>query len=361
MTSPSDQVAEQQQPPERFVPASMAGELAEAEHLARYRWAAGLVEGRRVLDAACGTAYGSALLRAAGAASVLGVDIAEAVVESARAEMPAGVELRVGDVQDLAFLEDDSFDVVVCFETIEHVRDRDAALDELRRVLAPGGVLAISSPNRDAYVPGNPHHVFEYTPAELREALAGRFGHVALFRQQGLLGCAVLGDGDAADPGAPVPGLGVTVAQPGADGDETYVLALAGDAPLPAVAPVMVTTGLVEVRRWLELYQEQHAALRRQHVHIENLRLREEELGALRLALRDAEQRLAVLPDLEHDARITREEHERLYVLENEVGTLHAQLAEQQAATARAEGVYRSMQASLSWKLTKPLRRLKSR
>lgn len=358
MSSPSDPVAEQQ-PPERFVPASMAGELSEAEHLARYRWAAGLVEGRRVLDAACGTAYGSALLRAAGAASVLGVDIAEAVVESARHEMPDGVELRTGDVQDLPFLEDDGFDVVVCFETIEHVADRDAALDELRRVLAPGGVLAISSPNRDAYVPGNPHHVFEYTPAELRAALADRFGHVALFRQQGLLGCAVLGDDDATGPAAAVDGLAVTVAQPGEAGDETYVLALASDAPLPALAPVMVTTGLVEVRRWLELYEEQRAALQRQHEHIENLQLRQEEVGALRLALRDAEQRLAVIPDLEHDARVTREEHERLYVLEGEAAALRAQLADQQAATARAEGVYRSMQASLSWKLTKPLRRLK--
>ncbi|MDT7545825.1 MAG: hypothetical protein QOE99_1935, partial [Actinomycetota bacterium] len=287
---PSSEDVLTQLPPERFVPATMAGELSEAEHLVRYRWAAGLVEGRRVLDVACGTAYGSALLREAGAASVLGVDIAEAVVESARPNMPAGVELRSGDIEDLD-LEDDGYDVVVCFETIEHVRDRDAALAELERVLAPGGVLAISSPNREAYVAGNPHHVFEYTPDELRAALAQRFAHVRLYRQQGLIGCAVLGDDDTTGTG-PLTGLQVTVAQPGESGEETYVLALASDQPLPETPPVMVTTGLVEVRRWVELHKEQEEILRRQHLYIENTQLRYEEVAEIRARLREAEQEL---------------------------------------------------------------------
>jgi SAM-dependent methyltransferase len=356
---PSSEDVLTQQPPERFVPAAMAGELSEAEHLVRYRWAAGLVEGRRVLDVACGTAYGSALLREAGASSVLGVDIAQAVIEAAQPTMPAGVELRVGDVEDLE-LEDGSFDVVVCFETIEHVQDRDAALGQLRRVLAPGGVLAISSPNRDAYVAGNPHHIFEYAPDELRAALSQRFAHVRLYRQQGLIGCAVLGDGDAIRGGA-LPGLEATVAQPGAAGDETYVLALASDEPLPETGPVMVTTGLVEVRRWVELYQEQQDLLRRQHEHIQNTALRYEELQEIRARLRAAEQELAVVPDLEEDAQITRAEHERLHRLERERPELLARIAELEEHAERADRVNRGLQSSLSWRVTAPLRALKRR
>jgi SAM-dependent methyltransferase len=358
MTSSEDVLTEQ--PPERFVPATMAGELSEAEHLSRYRWAASLVEGRRVLDVACGTAYGSALLREAGAASVVGVDIAEAVIESARPDMPEGVELVVGDVQHLE-LEARVFDVVVCFETIEHVKDREAALDGLARVLAPGGVLVISSPNRDAYVPGNPHHVFEYAPDELRAALSARFPQVRLYRQQGLLGSAVLGPDDGASAGAPVPGFEVTVAQPGEAGDETYVLALAGREPLPDPSPVMVTTGLVEVRRWVELYQEQQDVLRRQHEQIQNTQLQHEEIAALRARLREAEQELAVIPDLEEDARITREEHDRLYRFERERSEMAARIEQLEQLAERADRVNRGLQSSLSWRITKPLRALKRR
>ena len=59
---------------------------------------------------------------------------------------------------------DRSFDLVVCFEVIEHLEEPDAALRELERVVAADGVVLVSSPNRDVYEPGNPHHLHEYTP-----------------------------------------------------------------------------------------------------------------------------------------------------------------------------------------------------
>src|SRR6186997_360777 len=78
-TEPSDQ------PVERFDPESFRGELVEAEHLARYRWAAAAVAGRDVLDAGCGEGYGSRLLaELGGARRCVGIDIDERTIAAAR-------------------------------------------------------------------------------------------------------------------------------------------------------------------------------------------------------------------------------------------------------------------------------------
>ena len=133
---------------ERFVPGTADGELMEVEHFARYRWASQLVAGRRVLDAGCGVGYGSALLADAGAAEVVGLDLSAKAVHAAAQGVPANATFVTGDVHTLAF-EDERFDVVVCFEVIEHVEAQDEVIAELARVLAADGVLVVSSPNRD--------------------------------------------------------------------------------------------------------------------------------------------------------------------------------------------------------------------
>ena len=172
--------------PERFVPDQMRGQLVAAEHLARYRWAASFCDGRRVLDAGCGAGYGTELLNQAGAANVVGVDVSEAALTLARAAVSDGVTCEPGDVAALSY-PDDSFDVVVCFEVIEHVEDPERVLDELRRVLRPDGLLLLSSPNRTRYVPGDPHHRHEYTRPELQEALGRRFESARVISQHVML------------------------------------------------------------------------------------------------------------------------------------------------------------------------------
>ena len=139
---------------ERFVPEAMGGQLIEAEHHARYRHAAQLVAGRSVLDAGCGVGWGSALLAHAGAARVTGLDIDAGALADATGRTDAATFVR-GDLMDLPFA-DASFDVVVCFEAIEHVLGPLLALDELRRVLAPDGVLTVSSPNPGDLSRGEP-------------------------------------------------------------------------------------------------------------------------------------------------------------------------------------------------------------
>lgn len=167
---------------ERMVPEHAAARTFW-EHVGRYRFALGFARGRRVLDVACGEGYGAAALLRAGAAGLVGVDRAPEVVAHARARY--GIDARAGDALDLP-LADRSVDLVVSFETIEHVDDQARFLDECARVLAPGGTLVVSTPNRPVYSAEghhNPHHHRELDEAEFRALLAPRFGPVGLFTQ----------------------------------------------------------------------------------------------------------------------------------------------------------------------------------
>jgi 2-polyprenyl-3-methyl-5-hydroxy-6-metoxy-1,4-benzoquinol methylase len=146
-------------------------------HLARYMWAGELASGRHVLDVACGSGYGALLLRHAGAVQVLGIDRNLDAIE--RAQVRFGderVEFRCADGVELALL-DRQFELVVSFETIEHLDAPDRFLAEIGRVLSPGGTAVISTPNRlysepprDGR-PANPYHVREWDAVELTTLL----------------------------------------------------------------------------------------------------------------------------------------------------------------------------------------------
>ena len=126
---------------ERFLPAC-TGEIAY-EHWHRYAFARRFVAGKRVLDAACGEGYGSALLGEA-AASVVGVDIDGPTIAHAGSRYGNDGRVRFieGSCTELP-LPDASIDVVVSFETIEHLREEDQPrmVAEFARVLSPGGIV----------------------------------------------------------------------------------------------------------------------------------------------------------------------------------------------------------------------------
>lgn len=166
--------------------------LIEHEHLARYRFAMQHVEGMRVADIACGTGYGSVMLAKGGARSVHGMDISEDAVSFCLEHNNAlNVTYSVADGQKLTAISDRSFDIVVSFETIEHLIDVESYLDEMARILRPGGTFLVSTPDRRissvlyciSRRPANKYHVREYTERELINLLSHRFQIVACYGQ----------------------------------------------------------------------------------------------------------------------------------------------------------------------------------
>ena len=171
---------------ERFLP-NLAGEMW-AEHWHRYHFVLPLVAGKKVLDVASGEGYGSALI-ASKAVEVIGLDVsAEAVAHANDAYADRqNVTFMQGSCAKLPF-DDATFDVIVSFETIEHISKQNEFLDEIKRVLKRSGLLIMSSPNRaeysDARGYANEFHVKELYRAEFADLLGARFQHLHWFSQR---------------------------------------------------------------------------------------------------------------------------------------------------------------------------------
>ena len=170
---------------ERYVPGTWS-RLAQYEHLPRYLFARDLAQGLRVLDFGCGTGYGTAIL-AQSAKSAVGLDIDASALDWARANHEAAnVSFERRD--DLgAGLPPNSFDLIVCFEMIEHVPEalQAKAIESFARLLHKNGVAVISTPNPDVtkLYGHNPYHIREMTEAEFGALLRAYFPHVRMLYQ----------------------------------------------------------------------------------------------------------------------------------------------------------------------------------
>lgn len=159
-----------------------------SRHVAAYRHAASLIAGRSVLDAGCGEGFGTQTLSPP-AREVVGVDYSEDAIAECRrlwcsdGSRPGLRFERVDLTRPGGFTE--RFDVVLCFQVLEHIRDTASFLRALGDRLNPGGVLLLTTPNRLRTVSENPYHVREYTEAELRGELAAVFDSVTILGVHG--------------------------------------------------------------------------------------------------------------------------------------------------------------------------------
>jgi len=159
----------------------------DPEQVSRYVYALKFVKNKIVLDVACGRGYGTYFISKKSKAMV-GVDIRKDYIEFARNNYSSNnLQFLESDATKIN-LSDNTFDVIISFETIEHLQDADSFLREVIRLLKDDGILLLSTPNRDLNPqdhskPTNELHVKEYTEMELRESLSRFFSRVEIMGQ----------------------------------------------------------------------------------------------------------------------------------------------------------------------------------
>lgn len=173
---------------ERFIPEMHDAEL-EIEHVERYFCVKDLVKNQCVLDVACGEGYGSNIM-AQVAKNVIGIDIDRDTINHAKEKYSKeNLKFVEGNIADLSSIPTNSIDIVVSFETIEHVsRDIQAKfLEEIFRVLKEDGCLVMSTPDKkeysDRYKFHNQFHVAEFYKEEFVKFLSSKFKYLCIYNQ----------------------------------------------------------------------------------------------------------------------------------------------------------------------------------
>lgn len=173
---------------ERVVPGKTPIEIFH-EHEERYVYAASLASNKNILDIACGAGYGADYLLEGGAKSVTGVDVSLDAAIYARENYAKdnGAKFVCANAVKLPFVNA-CFDMIVSFETIEHIILYEDFLVECRRVLKDDGLFICSTPNKKIFSPNettppNHYHVKEFLPDEYKDLINRYFNNVKLYGQ----------------------------------------------------------------------------------------------------------------------------------------------------------------------------------
>lgn len=154
---------------ERIVPNQTANDSASQKfldlHFGRYKTAASYVMGKKVLDIACGSGYGSRILRLAGANSVVAVDVSPQTIEYAKKNYQENdLEFICADAEQFEWTE--RFDIVTSFETIEHLHNPEKFLKRIHNLLIPDGVFLLSVPLGETRHM-DPYHLHAFSQEEI--------------------------------------------------------------------------------------------------------------------------------------------------------------------------------------------------
>ncbi len=160
------------------------------EHLHRYQYVLPFIgPTEKVLDIACGNGFGSdRLASAANQGKVWGCDVSNETLAFCREKwQKPNLQFAYEDGTKLSFA-DNFFDTVVTFETLEHIAAYEKFVQEIKRVLKPGGKLFLSTPNilinSPSGVVTNPYHVKEFTYDELSALITSYFPDAVIYGQQ---------------------------------------------------------------------------------------------------------------------------------------------------------------------------------
>ncbi len=338
---------------ERLIPGKVDVDLWN-EHYSRYVFAALHCSGRRVLDAGCGAGYGAAEFAAGGALSVTSVDVAADALQLARAASPDYDHVQAS-AASLPF-KPESFDLIACYEVIEHIPDWPNLITEAARVLAPGGLFFVSTPSIEFYAETrresgpNPYHVHEFHYEEFEAALRDHFPHVTLFLQDHTEGIAFQ---PATQTNA---GTDLRFSrQPGDPNDSNFFLSVCSNAPLPALGGLIYIPNAAnalreklrhierlggEIRKkdaWLAEQQQAHQTLLDQHhAQAAELASRHEWALSLESKLKQAGERIVALQnelaEQQQAALDVIAQHKEAY--EKQIRQVEADLTAQLAAVA---------------------------
>ena len=158
------------------------------EHYNRYEFAKKYFKPDfTVLDAACGTGYGSDFISDS-AKKIIGIEISDHALEWAKNNhQKINIEFKKGDLNEKLDVSSESVDAIVSFETLEHVENQENMLSEFKRVLKPGGLLFISSPDREILSEkagdNNKFHIHELSKKEFIGLLQQYFKIDSLYGQ----------------------------------------------------------------------------------------------------------------------------------------------------------------------------------
>lgn len=223
---------------ERFVfSEATQSQLIYDEHLVRYQLAQSLARGKRILDVACGSGYGAKMLAEAGAINVKAVDINKETIASAQQNYNhKNLEFICDSAESLATIPNGSIDLIVSFETIEHLTNYQEYLKNLKRVLTPGGLALISTPNKEIFKQKNPFHIKEFMRNEFETILKQYFNQVRILNQYNGLASYIQTDKE-------------TKASLSSQGKVMYFIALGGDN-LPEEINGMASVNPAALERW---------------------------------------------------------------------------------------------------------------
>ena len=277
-------------------------------------------------------------------------------------------------------MDDASIDVVVSFETIEHISEHEAFVHEVRRVLRPGGLFVVSTPDRDIYsgegAKPNPFHCRELGEAEFISLLARDFAHYRIGRQKATAGSVILPPGDTLDEIEVFSRLGVGCFESAPIPLRApYLLAVASDTHLSSVRWGVLDDAAFLVRiqqRVIGAEGRLNSEVGRLGAEIlrvnEAYGVRTEEVRTLNMCVADLRAHFARAREAYEErasaleaAIAGREEvvgalRGQLAEREEESGELRGRLASQTRALTEAEQQLRAVYASTSWRLTRSIR-----